>query len=224
MAKTKFDIKLEATRPLYVGVGVTDLAVEAVRDYVADVQKRFVDVQKTVSGIDLQPQKLRVQATHVVNTRVEAISKDAKARREAIEARVADLQSDAQALVTDGVETVTGTYTDLAKRGEKLVVAIRKDGVKAATAGVKAVDVLRDAPKKSSVARRQAAKKGAARKAPASDAAAEKAPGNKVKPVAKQAVKQGGAKGGATTAKKTATKNAPAKKATTTASATSASA
>ena len=36
--------------PAYVGVGVTDLAVEAVRDSVADVQKRFVDVQKTVSG------------------------------------------------------------------------------------------------------------------------------------------------------------------------------
>ena len=126
MAKTKFDIKLEATRPLYVGVGVTDLAVEAVRDYVADVQKRFVDVQKTVSGIELQPQKLREQATHVVSTRVDALSKDAKARREAIEARVAELQAEAQALVTDGVETVTGTYTDLAKRGESLVGRIRR--------------------------------------------------------------------------------------------------
>ena len=29
MAKAKFDIKSEATRPLYAGVGVTDLAVEA---------------------------------------------------------------------------------------------------------------------------------------------------------------------------------------------------
>ena len=104
MAKTKFDIKLEATRPLYAGVGVTDLAVEAVRDYVADVQKRFVDVQKTVSGIELQPQKLRVQATHVVSTRVDALSKDA------------------QALVSEGVET----YTDLAKRGENLVGRIRR--------------------------------------------------------------------------------------------------
>ena len=28
MAKAKFDIKTEATRPLYAGVGVTDLAVE----------------------------------------------------------------------------------------------------------------------------------------------------------------------------------------------------
>jgi predicted nucleic acid-binding Zn-ribbon protein len=126
MAKTKFDIKTEATRPLYVGVGVTDLAVEAVRDYVADVQKRFVDVQKTVSGIELQPQKLRVQASHVVSSRVDALSKDAKARRAAIEGRVAELQSEAQALVTDGVETVTGTYTDLAKRGESLVSRIRR--------------------------------------------------------------------------------------------------
>ena len=80
MAKAKFDIKTEATRPLYVGVGVTDLAVEAVRDYVADFQKKFADVQKSVTKIDFQPQSIRVQATTVVNSRVDAVSKEAKAR------------------------------------------------------------------------------------------------------------------------------------------------
>ena len=99
MAKAKFDIKTEATRPFYAGVGVTDLAVEAVRDYVADVQKKFVgvqkDVQKTVKDLDFEPKALRDQAVTVVNARVDALSKDAKARRAAIEARVAELQSEA---------------------------------------------------------------------------------------------------------------------------------
>ena len=81
MAKAKFDIKTEATRPLYAGVGVTDLAVEAVRDYVADVQKKFAGVQKSVTDFDFQPQSIRVQAATVVNSGVDAVSKEAKARR-----------------------------------------------------------------------------------------------------------------------------------------------
>ena len=121
MAKAKFDIKTEATRPLYVGVGVTDLAVEAVRDYVADFQKKFADVQKTVTRIDFQPQAIRVQAATVVNSRVDAVSKEAKARRAAVEARVAELQTEAMELPA----RVTDVYTDLAKRGEVLVSRIR---------------------------------------------------------------------------------------------------
>jgi len=97
MAKAKFDIKTEASRPIYAGVGVTDLAVELVRDYVADVQKRFVDVQARVSDFDFQPKALRDQAITVVNARV-----------------------------TDNVVSVTETYSDLAKRGETLVERIRR--------------------------------------------------------------------------------------------------
>ena len=137
MPNTKFDIKVEATRPLYVGVGVTDLAVKTVREYVADVQKRFAGVQKDVqtriNHIELEPKALREQALTVVNARVDALSKDAKARRAAIEARVAELQADArelparvQTLLNENVSTVGETYTDLAKRGETLVERIRK--------------------------------------------------------------------------------------------------
>ncbi len=111
----KFDIKTEATKPLYAGVGVTDLAVELVRDYVTVAQKR-------VSGLDLEPKKLRTQ-----------ISKDAKARRTAIEKRVSELQSDAktlpskvQAFVDDNMSTVGDAYGDLIGRGENLVTRIRK--------------------------------------------------------------------------------------------------
>ena len=109
----KFDIKTEATRPLYAGVGVTDLAVSVVRDYVAGVQKN-------VNEIDFQPQALRSQAVTVVNSRVDALSKDARARRVAVEARVAELQAELAELLNESVETVGGTYAELAKRGEVL--------------------------------------------------------------------------------------------------------
>ena len=148
MAKAKIDITAVdlkvATKPLYAGVGVTDLAVEAVRDYVADVQKkvtgyqkdvqaRVADVQKNVRDFDFEPKALRNQAVTVVSSRVDALAADAKARRAAIEARVADLQSDAkaypakvQSTVETNVSTATETYGELVKRGEALVTRIRK--------------------------------------------------------------------------------------------------
>jgi hypothetical protein len=137
MAKAKFDIKTEATRPFYAGVGVTDLAVARVRGYVADVQKKLTDVQKdvqkSVNDFEFEPKALREQAVTVVSARVDALSKDAKARRTAIEGRVAELQAEAkaypakvQALLNDNVGTATGTYEELVKRGETLVGRIRR--------------------------------------------------------------------------------------------------
>lgn len=130
MAKSTFDIK----STLYAGAGVADLAVETVREYVADVQKRF-------AAIDLTPETLREQARTVVNERVDALAKDAKARRTAVEARVAELQGEAKVLPTkvqgfvdDNVATATGAYGDLAKRGEVLVTRIRRQESTAATA------------------------------------------------------------------------------------------
>ena len=120
MAKTKIDFKsLEipavAKTPLYAGVGAGDLAVTAVKEYVADVQKKLTGAQKTVSDFDAA--KLREQALE-----------QAKARRTAVENRVAELQAEALALPTksqtvalDYVGTVTTTYADLAKRGEAVV-------------------------------------------------------------------------------------------------------
>ena len=158
MAKAKFDIKsieipAVVARPLYAGVGAADYTVEYVRETVADVQKRFAsvqkDVQKNVKDFDFEPKALRDQATTVVSTRVDALSKDAKARREAVEARVAELQADAKARATklqnqvnDGVTTATETYVELAKRGETTVKRLRGE-----VAGVidEAADVV-DAP------------------------------------------------------------------------------
>ena len=165
MAKAKFDIKTEAARPLYAGVGVTDLAVSAVRDYVADVQKKFggvqKDVQARITGFEFEPKSLRDQAVTVVSARVDALSKDAKARRAAIEARVAELQADARTIPT----TVTGTYAELAKRGETLVERIRKQQATkdakaaAATTTAKAKTTKTQAKKAGSTTAKKTAKK-----------------------------------------------------------------
>lgn len=141
MAKAKFDIKTEATRPIYAGVGVTDLAVARVREYVADVQERFAGVQTLVRDLDFEPKALRDQAVTVMSAQVDALSREAKTRRAAIEARVADLQEDAialparlQTVVNENVATAVGTYDDLVKRGETLVARIRRQQSTKATA------------------------------------------------------------------------------------------
>jgi hypothetical protein len=114
----QFDIKTiqtEATksaqRVLNAGVGVTDLAVGALRGYAADAQKRFTAAQQSVSTFD------------------------PKTGRAAIEKRVAGLRSEAIAVpgrVQDtldlGVTTATAAYGDLVKRGQTLVGRIRRQG------------------------------------------------------------------------------------------------
>lgn len=139
--KTKFDITAQipeaATRPLYAGVGVTDRVVEAVRDYVAEMQKRLDEVQKSVAGLEVQPEVVRDKATKAVTSRIDTLSKDAQARRRHVEKRVAELQSELQSelralptrlqkLVDAQVSTAGDTYTDLVKRGESLVDRIRR--------------------------------------------------------------------------------------------------
>lgn len=134
-----------ATKPLYAGVGVTDLAAARVREYVAAGQKRLTevqkDMQKSLSDLDLQPQALRDQAVTVVTTRFDAAVKDAKTRRTTIEKRVAELQTEAQtypakvqAWLEADLAAAGETYADLVKRGETLVGRIRGQESTQATA------------------------------------------------------------------------------------------
>jgi len=138
MAQAKFDIskidlRTEATRQFYAGVGITDLAVEVVREYVTDMQKRLSEVQKNFAELDFQPEEMRKSALGAANARFDSLSKEAKTRREMIESRVAELQKEARALparvqeiVSENVDTATDTYGDLVKRGERLVGRIRR--------------------------------------------------------------------------------------------------
>jgi len=185
MAKAKFDIndiKSEAQRGLHAGVGAADLAIEAVKEYVADVQKRFEAAQKDAqkaftsaqkSARDFDAKTLRAQATTAVSTRVEELSKDAKARRAAVEKRVAELQSDAQKFVVGNVETASSTYADLAKRGEKVVKRIRKETASVADPGPVQKSTGTTTTAKKAPAKKATAKKAPAKKAPAKKAAAK---------------------------------------------------
>jgi heparin binding hemagglutinin HbhA len=129
-----FELPAEVARPLYAGVGATDALVGYVRDAVADLQKRLAEVQKDVqtriSDLDLEPKTLRDQAVTVFTTQLDALSKDAQVRREAIEKLVAELQADAAGIPA----SVNATYADLAKRGETLVGRIRAQESTQATA------------------------------------------------------------------------------------------
>jgi heparin binding hemagglutinin HbhA len=181
MAKAKFDIKdlkTEAQRGLHAGVGAADLALETLKEYAAEAQKRFeaaqkdaqkafTTAQKSVKGFEFQPKALRSQAATVVSARVEELSKDAKARRSTIEKRVADLQADAQKFVAGNVENATGTFEQLAKRGEKVVKRLRKE-----TAAVADPGPVKKSTGATTTAKKAPAKK-TAKKAPAKKAAAK---------------------------------------------------
>lgn len=97
-------LKTEAARPFYAVVGATDLAVELARGYATTIQGRVADVQTQVTKIERDPKALRDQALVAVATRVN------------------ELQGDVNETVAD----VNETYTELAARGENLVLRIRK--------------------------------------------------------------------------------------------------
>jgi hypothetical protein len=118
MATAKFDIKTEALKPVLAGVGVTDLAVEAVREYVTDVQTRVRGYQKSVASVDLQPKALRDQAVTVVSDTVDSLA--------ALSGDVKTVPAKVQTIVDENRAALNDTYGDLVKRGESLVGRIRR--------------------------------------------------------------------------------------------------
>jgi len=219
------DLKgIDFTAPLYAGVGVADLAVEALREYVAgvqtkaaglrrDVTTRLAEVPKSLVAIDYKPAALREQAVTLVNVRVEALTAEAKARRSAIEAKVAGLPSEAkelpakvqtlfgpanvQTLFNDNVATVNSAYADLAKRGHDLVGRIRNQESTKAT--VKPARTTVTKAKTTTPARKVATKKtstakNAAQKTTASSAKTTATAAKKTASSAAKAVAEAGEK------------------------------
>lgn len=138
MARTTLNNDLR--RPLYATVGVTDRAVELVRDSVSDLQTRLTDLQQTINKMEREPQQLRVRAVEVVNSQADAIAREAQQRRAAIEGRVAGLQTRALEVpdkVQGFLEQHEVAYDQLVARGDALVRRVRRqkstqDTVKAA--------------------------------------------------------------------------------------------
>jgi hypothetical protein len=182
MAKTTFDIttiqaeaQKSAQRVFHAGVGVTDLAVEVVRDYAAEASKRLSAAQKDLSTRVADVQK-SVTTFDVKAARTQA-AKDAKARRAAVEKRVADLRAEAatvparvqkafDANVSTASRTVGATYGDLVKRGETLVGRIRRqqstqETVAAAETTVEKAKTTRTQAKKAAAKKSATAKSSA---------------------------------------------------------------
>jgi hypothetical protein len=213
----KTDLKA-ATKPLYAGVGATDLAVEAIRVYVAEAQKqaqkRLSGVQDNVKKVDLDPKALRDQAVTRANARVDALAKDAKARRTAIEKRVAELQGEAkalpsrvQALVDENVATVNDAYGDLVQRGEGLVTRIRRQEATQATAAAAKTTTTKAKTTKTQATKAadSTAKKTTSGAKKTAGTAKKSASATKKTAATKSAPAQSSAKSTATAAKKTAT-------------------
>jgi hypothetical protein len=176
MAKATFDIKsIEIPKPLYAGVGATDIAYTAVKEYASDVQKKLTQVQKDVTKTvtTFDPKSLGKQAVDA-----------AAARRIKVEATVADLQAEAKTLptkvtttVNENVALASAAYDDFAKRGETVVTRIRKTAPTASvtvkTTPTKAASVKVSATSKPVV--KQPARKAPTKKATVKKAAAKKA-------------------------------------------------
>ena len=167
MAKATFDIttiqtlqteaQKRARKAFHAGVGVTDLAVEAVRDYAAGTQKRVVEARKSL--VDFEPRAFGTQAVKTANAQVLAVP-----------ARV-------QQVVDTNVNVATAAYADLVKRGQTLVGRIRRqkstqDTVAAAETTVAKAKTTRTqataaAKKSSAAAKKASAKKRTAAKSSA---------------------------------------------------------
>ena len=139
---TKFDLKSEATRGLYAGAGVADLAIGAVKEYVAEdvqkrlngaqelVEKRVEAAQKTVYGLDAaeaalagghrreHPRRGPHRGGPCPSCGDRGPRRRAAGRGEA---------SQGPAAVDENVATASKTYSELAKRGENAVKRVRKE-------------------------------------------------------------------------------------------------
>ncbi|HET8602287.1 MAG TPA: hypothetical protein VFM09_00015 [Marmoricola sp.] len=205
------DLRKQLNQPLYAVAGASEVALDYARAYVAETQDRLVKTQDRIAKADLDPQALSSQARTVVNARVDELTKDAKAAQARFEARVAELQKDAAAFpgkvqvqFLAALTELVRTYAELADRGEKFVAAIRKDGVKAMTA-------VKDAPKHSTVAHREAQKTAAAKRDTA-DSTAKKAPATRKSTARKSTARKSPAS--KTTASKSTASKSTARKST----------
>jgi peptidoglycan hydrolase CwlO-like protein len=134
MAKAKFDIKTEATRPLYAYVGVTDRAVEVVRESVLDFQKRIAD-------FDFEPKALRNRATTLVSSRVDDLQErydELVTRGETLVERIRkqDSTQDAAASAKTSVAKARTTRTQ-ATKAARTTTAKAKDAATTTTSTAK---------------------------------------------------------------------------------------
>lgn len=176
-------VQASASRPFYASVAVTDLAVEAIREALTDLQAKARDLGKELSERDLaatfDPKTLREQGRKTL------ADLDPKVLRDAADKAVDALSTEAKAapakvnkLVETNFASVTEAYDELVARGEILVKRIRDQ--RSTDENLKPTVPAAKAPAtKKPTAKKAPAKKTAAKKAPAKKAPAKKAPAKK---------------------------------------------
>jgi hypothetical protein len=198
----------ELTRPLYATVGVTDRAVELVRGSVSDLQARLVELQQSINKLEREPQQLRNRAVSTVNGQADALAREARQRRAAIETRVAELQARALQVpdqVQGFLEEHELAYDQLVTRGDALVRRIRRQ-----QATQDAVKAARTTSSKAKTTKTQAGKAGRSTAKTAQGAAKNAAKSTSSTARKQSKAPQSSAKATATGAKKTAKSTAKA--------------
>ena len=194
------DLKKQLNQPLFAVAGASEAALDYARAYLIETQERLAKVE-------FEPKAARGAAQRAVNARVDQITRDAKKAQADFEKRVKDLQKDAksfpgkaQVQFLAALTDLVNSYVELADRGEKFVAAIKKDGVKA-------VGAVKDAPKSSTVARRENQKVAAARKPAASQTKKATSTAVGSTPVARKSTARKSTAKKSTTRKSTASKS-----------------
>jgi hypothetical protein len=196
------DLKKQLNQSLFAVAGASEAALDYARAYLIETQERLAKVE-------FEPKAARGAAQRAVNARVDQITRDAKKAQADFEKRVKDLQKDArsfpgkaQVQFLAALTDLVNSYVELADRGEKFVAAIKKDGVKA-------VGAVKDAPKNSTVARRESQKVAAARRPAAAETKKATSKAVSSTPGARKTTAR------KSTAKKTTPRKSTAKKSTT---------
>lgn len=162
----KVELPEAAQKPVYATVGAGDLAYITIKEYVVEAQKK---AQQKLTAYQKDAQ------SKVADVQKQVTDFDAKSLRSSIEGRVAELQNDAKAYpakvreavtktVEENTKTVTGTYADLAKRGEAIVKGKPGPAPAAKKAPAKAAPAAKKSPAKKA-AKKATAKKTTSKKA-----------------------------------------------------------
>jgi heparin binding hemagglutinin HbhA len=187
--------KLKAPAAVYAVAGATDAVVKRLRSVPVD------ELQAQVLSLPTKAQSFASESINAVVTDVRALPEQVRTLPAAAQARV-------QAGVAAALDTATGTYGDLVKRGDVLVSRIR--GQKSTQEAAAATTTARSRAKATTTTAKKAAKSTTTR-AKATGTTAQKAAKSTTKQAAKSTAPR--AKATSTTAKKGASATSTSAKA-----------
>ena len=179
--------KIETTKPINAVAGAADLALETVKSYATDLQKK-VDGYRSEATTKLTD--ARAKATETATAyRTQATEKATAAKttvtgfdpktlpalaKEQYAIIPEKLKTTVKAKLDETAGSATGTYDKLATRGETLVAKLKKAETPAETAKAEKAEAEKAEPKAETKTEAKSEPKAPAKKAPAKKTAAKK--------------------------------------------------